>query len=114
MSTCVYVLTSHNDITWSKSLVITGQNNRFAARQINALPVSVVQVQVCYHKKMVQCLTPKKSHCSFFTIHLNLTTVTEPLYAFVGFFVFWFMYQDGISKIFIKTPLFQIKVALIW
>ena len=42
MSTCVYVLTSHNDITWSKSLVITGQNNRFAARRINALPVSVV------------------------------------------------------------------------
>ena len=42
MSTCVYVLTSHNDITWSKSFVITGQNNRFAARRINALPVSVV------------------------------------------------------------------------
>ena len=37
MSTCVYVLTSHNDITWSKSLVITGQNNRFAARdRVNA------------------------------------------------------------------------------
>ena len=30
----------------------------------------------------------------------------------MGFFVFWFMYQDGINKIFIKTPLFQIKVAL--
>ena len=37
-------------------------------------------------KKMVQCLTQKKSHCSFFTIHLNLTSVTEPLYAFVGLF----------------------------